>query len=97
MATNVEVFWPDGHSVARPLEPSDINSVLEIHYSRVEEEVTPTVEIEVQQCLIVILNAHHLEDCLACRTGLATMCTEMKGLKGTHRLKLDYQKQAQKL
>lgn len=62
MATNVEVFWPDGRSVARPLEPSDINSVLEIHYPRDEEEVTPTVEIEVQQCFIVILNSHHLED-----------------------------------
>ncbi|TKS85610.1 Cartilage acidic protein 1 ASPIC [Collichthys lucidus] len=47
MATNVEVYWPDGRSSARPLEPSDINSVLEIHYPRdEEEEVTPTVEIE---------------------------------------------------
>lgn len=49
MATNVEVYWPDGRSVARPLEPSEMNSVLEIHYPRDEEEVTPTVEIEVQQ------------------------------------------------
>lgn len=48
MATNVEVYWPDGRSVARPLELSDVNSVLEIHYPRDEEEVTPTVEIEVQ-------------------------------------------------
>lgn len=48
VATNVEVYWPDGHSVARPLEPSDVNTVLEIHYPREEEEVTPTVEIEVQ-------------------------------------------------
>lgn len=48
MPTNVEVYWPDGRSVARPLEPSEINTVLEIHYPRDEEEVTPTVEIEVQ-------------------------------------------------
>lgn len=61
MATNVEVFWPDGRSAARPLEPSDVNSVLEIHYPRDEEEVTPTVEIEVQQSFIVILNSHHLD------------------------------------
>ncbi|KAF0027474.1 hypothetical protein F2P81_020215 [Scophthalmus maximus] len=46
VATNVEVYWPDGRSVARPLEPSEINSVLEIHYPRDEEEFTPTVEIE---------------------------------------------------
>ncbi|XP_053731696.1 cartilage acidic protein 1 isoform X2 [Synchiropus splendidus] len=46
MATNVEVYWPDGRSVARPLEPSEINSVLEIHYPRDEEEVTTPVEIE---------------------------------------------------
>uniref|UniRef100_A0A668TBE4 EGF-like calcium-binding domain-containing protein n=1 Tax=Oreochromis aureus TaxID=47969 RepID=A0A668TBE4_OREAU len=46
VATSVEVFWPDGRSVARALEPSEINSVQEIHYPRDEEEVTPTVEIE---------------------------------------------------
>ncbi|XP_038152176.1 cartilage acidic protein 1 isoform X2 [Cyprinodon tularosa] len=46
VATNVEVYWPDGRSIARPLEPSEINSVLEIPYPRDEEEVTPTVEIE---------------------------------------------------
>ncbi|XP_034041318.1 cartilage acidic protein 1 [Thalassophryne amazonica] len=46
VATNVEVYWPDGHSVARPLEPDELNSVLEIQYPREEEEVTPTVNIE---------------------------------------------------
>ncbi|XP_042358746.1 cartilage acidic protein 1 [Plectropomus leopardus] len=46
VATNVEVYWPDGRSSARPLEPSDVNTVLEIHYPQDEEEVTPTVEIE---------------------------------------------------
>lgn len=53
MATSVEVFWPDGRSVARALEPSEINSVQEIHYPRDEEEVTPSVEIEVHKCFIV--------------------------------------------
>lgn len=56
VATNVEVYWPDGRSVARPLEPSDLNSVLEIRYPKDEEEVTPTMEIEVQSCFIVTLN-----------------------------------------
>ncbi|KAK6328524.1 hypothetical protein J4Q44_G00005020 [Coregonus suidteri] len=49
IATNVEVYWPDGKSVARPLEPSEINSVLEIHYPREEEEGTPEIEIECGQ------------------------------------------------
>lgn len=47
VATNVEVYWPDGRSVARPLELSDVNSVLEIRYPKDEDEITPTAEIEV--------------------------------------------------
>ncbi|XP_064173536.1 cartilage acidic protein 1 isoform X2 [Anguilla rostrata] len=47
VATSVEVFWPDGRSVARPLEPSDMNSVLEIPYPVEEDEGTPATEIEV--------------------------------------------------
>uniref|UniRef100_A0A672QPP3 Cartilage acidic protein 1 n=1 Tax=Sinocyclocheilus grahami TaxID=75366 RepID=A0A672QPP3_SINGR len=46
VATSVEVFWPDGRSVARPLEPSDMNKVMEIYYPENEEEATPVVEIE---------------------------------------------------
>ncbi|KAG1933824.1 cartilage acidic protein 1 [Pimephales promelas] len=46
VATSVEVFWPDGRSVARPLEPSDMNKVMEIYYPENEEEVTPVLEIE---------------------------------------------------
>lgn len=53
VATNVEVYWPDGRSVARPLEPSDINSVLEIRYPKDEDEITPTAEIEVH-CFDVV-------------------------------------------
>lgn len=53
VATNVEVYWPDGRSVARPLEPSDINSVLEIRYPKDEDEVTPTAEIEVHDRVIL--------------------------------------------
>uniref|UniRef100_A0A8C2FKC5 Cartilage acidic protein 1b n=1 Tax=Cyprinus carpio TaxID=7962 RepID=A0A8C2FKC5_CYPCA len=40
VATSVEVFWPGGRSVARPLEPSDMNKVMEIYYPENEEEVT---------------------------------------------------------
>ncbi|XP_052006367.1 cartilage acidic protein 1-like isoform X1 [Xyrauchen texanus] len=46
VATSVEVFWSDGRSVARPLELSDMNKVMEIYYPENEEEVTPAVEIE---------------------------------------------------
>ncbi|XP_051504726.1 cartilage acidic protein 1-like [Myxocyprinus asiaticus] len=46
VATSVEVFWSDGRSVARPLEPSDMNKVMEIHYPENEEAATPAVEIE---------------------------------------------------
>ncbi|KTG32536.1 hypothetical protein cypCar_00022765 [Cyprinus carpio] len=46
VATSVEVFWPGGRSVARPLEPSDMNKVMEIYYPENEEEVTLVVEIE---------------------------------------------------
>lgn len=53
VATNVEVYWPDGRSVARPLEPTDINSVLEIRYPKDEDEVTPTAEIEVHERVIL--------------------------------------------
>lgn len=58
VATSVEVYWPDGLSVARPLEPSEINSVLEIHYPRKEEDVTPTVEIEVRLYFIMLWKSH---------------------------------------
>lgn len=50
MATSVEVFWPDGRSVARPLEPSDMNKVMEIYYPENEQEATPALEIEVHTC-----------------------------------------------
>ncbi|XP_026098614.1 cartilage acidic protein 1-like, partial [Carassius auratus] len=46
VATSLEVFWPGGRSVARPLEPSDMNKVMEIHYPENEEEATLVVEIE---------------------------------------------------
>lgn len=47
MATSVEVFWPDGRSVARRLELGDMNSVLEINYPTEEQEATAAAEIEV--------------------------------------------------
>ena len=62
VATNVEVYWPDGRSVARPLEPSEMNSVMEIHYPRDDEEITPTVEIEVQQSFTMLRGSGYLQD-----------------------------------
>lgn len=46
VATSVEVYWPDGRSVVRLLEPSDLNSVLEIQHPR-DVQVTPTAQIKV--------------------------------------------------
>uniref|UniRef100_A0A8C1E2P5 Cartilage acidic protein 1 n=1 Tax=Cyprinus carpio carpio TaxID=630221 RepID=A0A8C1E2P5_CYPCA len=40
VATSVEVFWPDGRSVARALQPSEMNKVMEIYYPENEEEAT---------------------------------------------------------
>lgn len=54
MATSVEVFWPDGRSVARPLEPSDMNKVMEIYYPESEEEATPALEIEVHTFIYIV-------------------------------------------
>uniref|UniRef100_A0A4W4E3N3 EGF-like calcium-binding domain-containing protein n=2 Tax=Electrophorus electricus TaxID=8005 RepID=A0A4W4E3N3_ELEEL len=53
VATIVEVYWPDGRSVAQPLELSDMNTVMEIHYPKTEEEGTPAVEIECGHGFIV--------------------------------------------
>ena len=49
-ATTLEVYWPDGRSVARHLEPWEINTVLHVPYpNEVEEEAaTATADIEVQ-------------------------------------------------
>ncbi|XP_048865658.1 cartilage acidic protein 1 [Brienomyrus brachyistius] len=46
VATSVEVFWPDGRSVARRLELGDMNSILEINYPTEEQEATAAAEIE---------------------------------------------------
>jgi len=58
VATSVEVFWPDGRSVARPLDPSDMNKVMEIYYPENEEEVTPVLEIEVHTCHTQVKSSH---------------------------------------
>ncbi|KAI4874249.1 hypothetical protein NFI96_028430 [Prochilodus magdalenae] len=56
VATNVEVYWPDGRSMARPLELSDLNTVLEIFYPVAEREETPAAEIECGHGFIVSEN-----------------------------------------
>ncbi len=67
VATSVEVFWPDGRSVARALEPSDMNKVMEIYYPENEEEATQVVEIEV--CTLpVILTCSSLFEWFNCCT-----------------------------
>uniref|UniRef100_A0A9J8AB30 Cartilage acidic protein 1a n=1 Tax=Cyprinus carpio carpio TaxID=630221 RepID=A0A9J8AB30_CYPCA len=37
-ATSIEVFWPDGRSIARPLESTDMNTVIEVAYPNEGEE-----------------------------------------------------------
>ncbi|KAK1164479.1 cartilage acidic protein 1-like isoform X2 [Acipenser oxyrinchus oxyrinchus] len=48
LVTTVEVRWPDGSSVARPLLASEMNSVLEIPYPQTEGKEQPA-EIECGQ------------------------------------------------
>uniref|UniRef100_A0A9J8CUB8 Cartilage acidic protein 1 n=2 Tax=Cyprinus carpio TaxID=7962 RepID=A0A9J8CUB8_CYPCA len=54
VATSVEVFWPDGRSVARALQPSEMNKVMEIYYPENEEEATQVVEIEVRTLPVIL-------------------------------------------
>ncbi|XP_062376054.1 cartilage acidic protein 1 [Sardina pilchardus] len=46
LATSVEVFWPDGRSMAKPLDRSDMNTVLEVLYPKDQHEPTTAPEIE---------------------------------------------------
>lgn len=71
MATSVEVFWPDGHSVARALEPSDINKVMEIYYPETEEEATQVVEIEVHTLPVILTCSSLLEGFNCCTNALS--------------------------
>ncbi|KAJ3610579.1 hypothetical protein NHX12_022671, partial [Muraenolepis orangiensis] len=46
--TSLEVYWPGGRSVARQLEPWEVNTVLHVPYpsDEEEEEVTQTLPVE---------------------------------------------------
>uniref|UniRef100_A0AAY3ZVC4 EGF-like calcium-binding domain-containing protein n=1 Tax=Denticeps clupeoides TaxID=299321 RepID=A0AAY3ZVC4_9TELE len=46
LATSVEVYWPDGRSMAKPLDPSDMNTVLEVLYPKDQQETTQAAAIE---------------------------------------------------
>lgn len=46
-ATSIEVYWPDGRSVVRPLESADINTAIEILYPQEGEESAVTRD---EQC-----------------------------------------------
>ncbi|XP_062851255.1 cartilage acidic protein 1 [Trichomycterus rosablanca] len=61
VATNLEVYWPDGHSVAKPLELTDLNTVMEIAYPLPEEEVTPSPEIECGHGLVLNENGRCID------------------------------------
>ncbi|XP_059410771.1 cartilage acidic protein 1a isoform X1 [Carassius carassius] len=47
-ATSIEVFWPDGRSIARPLESADMNTVIEIAYPNEGEESALTSDAQVR-------------------------------------------------
>ncbi|KAL2083109.1 hypothetical protein ACEWY4_020882 [Coilia grayii] len=44
LATSVEVFWPDGRSMAKPLDRSDMNTVLEVLYPKDQSTTAPELE-----------------------------------------------------
>ncbi|XP_056312374.1 cartilage acidic protein 1a isoform X1 [Danio aesculapii] len=46
-ATSIEVYWPDGRSIARTLEAADMNTVIEIAYPNEGEESALTSDIQV--------------------------------------------------
>ncbi|XP_005160232.1 cartilage acidic protein 1a isoform X3 [Danio rerio] len=46
-ATSIEVYWPDGRSIARPLESADMNTVIEIAYPNEGEESALTSDTQV--------------------------------------------------
>ncbi len=46
-ATSIEVFWPDGRSIARPLESADMNTVIEVAYPNEGEESALTSDAQV--------------------------------------------------
>lgn len=46
-ATSIEVYWPDGRSIARPLESADMNRVIEIAYPNEGEESALTSDAQV--------------------------------------------------
>lgn len=45
-ATSIEVYWPDGRSIARPLESADVNTVIEIAYPNEGEESALTSDTQ---------------------------------------------------
>uniref|UniRef100_A0A8C1NDD5 Cartilage acidic protein 1a n=1 Tax=Cyprinus carpio TaxID=7962 RepID=A0A8C1NDD5_CYPCA len=47
-ATSIEVFWPDGRSIARPLESTDMNTVIEVAYPNEGEESALTSDAQVR-------------------------------------------------
>lgn len=47
-ATSIEVYWPDGRSIARPLESADMNTVIEIAYPNEGEESALTSDAQVR-------------------------------------------------
>ncbi len=46
-ATSIEVFWPDGRSIARPLVSADMNTVIEVAYPNEGEESALTSDAQV--------------------------------------------------
>ncbi|TRY86057.1 hypothetical protein DNTS_030160 [Danionella cerebrum] len=43
-ASRIDVYWPDGGSVSRMLEPADMNTVIEIEYPNEGAELTPDAQ-----------------------------------------------------
>ncbi|XP_043102840.1 cartilage acidic protein 1a [Puntigrus tetrazona] len=55
-ACSIEVFWPDGRSIARPLESADMNTVIEVAYPNEGEESALTSDAQCGQGFVVSTN-----------------------------------------
>uniref|UniRef100_A0A672NGI0 Cartilage acidic protein 1-like n=1 Tax=Sinocyclocheilus grahami TaxID=75366 RepID=A0A672NGI0_SINGR len=60
-ATSIEVYWPDGRSIARPLESADMNTVIEVTYPNEGEESALTSDAQCGEGFTVNTNGRCID------------------------------------
>uniref|UniRef100_A0A671KA55 Cartilage acidic protein 1-like n=1 Tax=Sinocyclocheilus anshuiensis TaxID=1608454 RepID=A0A671KA55_9TELE len=60
-ATSIEVYWPDGRSIARPLESADMNTVIEVAYPNEGEESALTSDAQCGEGFTVNTNGRCID------------------------------------